>query len=118
MRGKTYKIHYKVKGQRMQRQLREWELREHFMRAYRHNDSQVTAHKNVWGLVQAKRDFQRFLAKLRTTIFVIHVPEKVEVQNKDICDYYTMIAPTPEPTAVTGNFIFVKKSRNFKPDHY
>ena len=92
----------------MERKLKEWELRDSFMRAYKHSNSEMIGQKNIWGLVKAKQDFQRFLEKLKTKIFTIEIPEGVEVPGKDICDYYSVIPPK-EPSSMPGK-VFLSKT--------
>lgn len=59
-----------------------------YMREFRNNDKD--------GLVNCLRrahdNFNVFLEKVKEKIFVIKVPEGVEISNKDLCNYYEVIS--------------------------
>lgn len=46
----------------------------------------------------AEKQFESFLEKLKTKIFIIKLPEKVFVINKDVNNYYGRHPPSPPPT--------------------
>lgn len=87
---KTVTIHYKVKNTNFERGVDKRVLEKQFVKRYMKFENK-DASVGVWGLVQAKKDFQKFLEKLKQKIFVIKIPEDQDILNKDLCDYYGVI---------------------------